>query len=269
MILQNLGKQEDKNAKLSALSYRMYLARMTSVDIDNFPRPVNATISSNILLPGAVFKYFDAMVNTINPNVEPGETPLNGKIKLTPSIEGLSKQTLQWVYDNVGNNFVVIYERCSDGQRFIAGDKCSGGLKFSYTAIGQLEGGTAGIATEFTGGECPEPLWFYDGPLPLEDPEFVAADATTFAITSKVQYQLANNTAPVKLTDITGVGDTHVGRVIEIIGAGSSNPTTIAPSNKFILRNGLDFTATAGKRISFLVTKTGTSAYAFYEVHRA
>lgn len=269
MILNNLTKQDDRNAMLAALSYRIYLAHMTGVDIANFPKPVNATISSNPLLPGVVFKYFDAMTNSINPSVEPGEVPLNGKITLTPSIEGLSKETLQWVYDNVGKDFLVVYERCSDGQRFIAGDKCSGGLKFSYTAIGKLEKGSAGIATKFEGGECPEPLWFYDGPLPLEAPEVIPADAATFALTAKSQYQLSVNTAPKTLTDITGITDVHTGRVIEILGAGSSNATKISASTKFVLKNGIDFEATAGSRISFLVYKTGASSYAFLEVHRA
>ncbi|MDU1892823.1 MAG: hypothetical protein E6767_19255 [Dysgonomonas sp.] len=269
MILNNLTTQDDKNAMLAALRFRIYLAPMSLVDVNNYPKAVNATISSNVLLPGAVFKYFDAMVNTLKPSVEPGESPLNGKITLSPSIEGVSKETLQWVYDNQGKRFLVIYERCSDGQRFIAGDPCSGGLKFSYQSIGELENGTAGITTTFEGGECPEPFWFYDGPLPLEDPEFVAADATTFALTSKVQYQLGSNTASKTLTDITGITDTSVGRIIEILGAGASNPTKISSSTKFILKNGIDFTAGAGSRISFLITKTGASSYAFFEVNRA
>jgi hypothetical protein len=269
MILNNLNKQDDKNSLLAGLSYRMYLAYMTGVDINNFPKAMNATISANPLLPGVVFRYFDALTNSINPNVEPGEVPLNGKITLTPSIEGLSKETLQWVYDNIGKDFIVVYERCSDGQRFIAGDKCSGGLKFSYTAIGKLEKGQAGIATKFEGGECPEPLWFYDGPVPLEDPELVSGDVTTFALTAKSQYQLSVNTAAKVLSDITGVTDAQVGRVIEILGAGSGNLTKISSSGKFILKNGIDFTASAGKRISFLIHKTGASSYAFVEVHRA
>lgn len=269
MILNDLKKQEDKHSKSLSLTYRMWIAYMTSVDIRNFPKAANATISSNPLLPGMVFKYFDALTNTINPNVEPGEVPSNGKIILTPSIEGISKETLAWVYANAGLDFIVVYERCSDGQLFIAGDKCSGGLKFTYTAIGKLDNGNAGIATKFEGGECPEPLWFYDGPLPLEDPEAIAADATSFALTSKSQYQLGMNTKATTLTDISGVTDAHVGRVIEILGSAGSNPTKIAGSTKFIMKNGLDFTGSAGSRISFYINKTGTSSYTFHEVHRA
>ncbi len=269
MILNNLNKSDDKHAKTTALKYRLYLSRMSSVDIDNYPKAVNATISSNVLKAGEVYKYLDVMVNTINPNVEAGEVPTNGKITLTPSIEGISRETLQWVYDNSGQDFNTIWERCSDGQRFIAGDPCSGGLKFTYTQIGQLENGIAGIASQFEGGECPEPFYFYDGPLPLEEPETVDPDATTFAITEKSQYQLSVNTKATTLTDITGITDAQVGRIIEILGAGTTNATKINSSNTFVLKNGLTFEATAGSRISFYINKTGTSSYTFHEVHRA
>jgi len=269
MILNNLNKQEDKSALSYSLTYRMYIAPMSSVDIANFPKAVNATISSNPLLPGMTFKYLDTLTNTINPNVEPGEIPANGKIILTPSIEGISKETLAYAYANAGKDFITVYERCADKQRFIAGDPCSGGLKFTYTSIGKLENGNAGIATKFEGGECPEPLWFYDGPLPLEDPEAIAADAATFALTSKPQYQLGLNTKATILTDITGVTDAHVGRVIEILGSATANPTRITSSATFVLKNGLEFVGSAGSRISFYINKTGTSTYTFHEVYRA
>ena len=269
MILINLEKTGDKHAMSSGQKYRLYLALMKDVDIDNFPKAVNVTISTNVLKPGAVYKFLDAKTNTIKPNTEPGESPYNGKIILSPIIEGISKATLDWVYKNAGLDFVVIWERCSDGQRFIAGDPCSGGLKFAYTSIGEQEGGLAGIATTLTGGECPEPFWFYDGPLPLEAPETVGPDVTTFALTAKHQYQLSQNTTAKVLSDISGVTDADVGRIIEVIGIGSSAPTTIKPSTKFILQNGIDFTGTSGNRISFYISKAGASAYIFYELDRA
>lgn len=142
-------------------------------------------------------------------------------------------------------------------------------MKFSYTAIGKLENGTAGIVSKFEGGECPEPLWFYNGPLPLEAPELILPDVTTIALTEKSQYQLSANSVTKTLTDITGVTDAHVGRVFEILGAGTTNPTKISSSTKFVLKNGVDFVATAGSRISFLINRTGASTYTFHEVHRA
>lgn len=267
MQLNNLKKQ-DKNSKQGALKYRLYAAKMTSVQIDDYPKPVGARIMSNVLLPGEVFKYIDCRVNSIKPNVAPGESPFNGVITLTPILDGISEETLQWAYDNAGEDFVVLWERCSDGKIFIAGDPCSGGLKFAYTGIGDQEGGIAGIATSFTGGECPNPYYFYEGPLPLAQAEMVAADATTFALTDNFQYQLPTNTVDTTLTDISNVTDADVGRIFEIIGAGNTHSTKILPSTKFILNRGLDFVASSGSRISFVITKSG-SGYAFFETFRA
>ncbi|MCL1942559.1 MAG: hypothetical protein FWF54_03295 [Candidatus Azobacteroides sp.] len=142
---------------------------MTSVDIDNFPKAVNATISKNVLLPGHAYHYLDIRATSVKPNAQAGESPANGKLVLTPVIEGISKKSLQWIYDMAGEEVIVIWERCADGQTFIGGSPCSNGLKVKYTSIGDQEGGFAGIALSFEGDECPEPFWFYDAPIPRDD----------------------------------------------------------------------------------------------------
>jgi hypothetical protein len=267
MVLTNLG-QQDKNSQQGALKFRLYLAYMKKANIDNFPKALGVTISSSPLLNGEVFKYLDAKAQSVKPNTEPGESPFNGKLTIPFIIEGISKETLAWVYANQGQDFVVIWERCSDGQRFIAGDPCSGGLKFSYTSIGEQDGGLLGIAGTLTGAECPNPYYFYDGPLPLVDPVLIAADAVTFALTANPFYQLSANTKATTLTGITNVTDSDVGRLIEVCGAGNSNATKIVDNAMFTLSGGIDFVAAAGNKITFQIKKTG-SAYNFYEVSRS
>lgn len=268
MKLTPLQNQADRISKSSSMLYRMYVAYIDSV-VDDFPKAVEATISSNVLKPGAVFVPLDCLANSINPNAEVGESPLNGKITITPTFEGISKKSLSWSYDNAGRKFITVWERCVDRQRFIAGDLCSGGLEFTYTAIGAQDKGMAGIATKFEGGECPEPFWFYDGPLPLAEAETIVADATTFALTDNFQYQLSQNSKDTALTDITNITDSDVGRVIDIIGSGGKYPTKIATSSKFILNKGIDFVGEQGSRITFQIIKPGTgSSYAFLEIAR-
>lgn len=265
-MIFNLGLQ-DKNSKSAVLKYRLYLQKMDYVDVEGFPKAVEATISANVLKPGINYIHLDAAQGTIKPNTEPGQAPMDQKLTVTASIEGLSKKSLSWFYELNGERVILIWERCTDGQRFIAGSPCSGGLLLSGN-ITTLENGLMGITLTFTGGECPEPLWFYDGPLPLEAPTLVPADATTFALSDKVQYQLSDNTGAKTLTDITNVTDSDVGRIIELIGAGTNNPTKIASSSKFLLRNGLDFTAVPESRITFLIVKAGAGT-SFLELHRA
>lgn len=267
MVLTNLG-QQDKNSKQGALRFRVYLAKMRSANIDNFPKPVGAVIIANPLLAGEVFRYLDAKAQSVKPNAEPGESPYNGKLTISFVIEGISEETLQWAYDNQGEDFVVIWERCSDNKRFIAGDPCSGGLKFSYTSIGDQDGGVSGIAGTLTGAECPNPYFFYNGALPLVDPDLIPDDAETFALSDNPFYQLSANTAATTLTGITNITDADVGRLIEISGAGNTNATKIVDSSAFTLNAGLEFIASTGRKITFQIKKT-ESGHSFQEVFRS
>jgi len=163
-MLFNLKKQ-DKDSKLNTPIYKIYPAKIDDVDVENWPKAVDATISTDVLKAGKKWCYLDSTTASIKPSEAPGESPFNGVLTLTPVIEGISKKSLQWVRDNTGDDFVVIWERCSDKQKFIGGSPCSMGLRLSYTQIGNLDGGIGGIALQLKGQECPESFYFYDGPL--------------------------------------------------------------------------------------------------------
>jgi len=80
---------------------------------------------------------------------------------------------------------------------------------------------------------------------------------------------LSDNSAATVLLDISGVTDDHIGRIIELIGGGVNFPTTIEPTAKFILRNGVPWVGTQGSKITFQIVKTGPAAYAFFEIQRS
>jgi hypothetical protein len=165
-ILFNLEKQ-GRASKQNAPMFRIYIADISDVDIENWPVAADATISTDVLQAGKKYTYLDSTATSINPSAAPGESPLNGILTLTPNIEGISKKSLLWVYDNTGKDCIVVWERCSDRQKFIGGSPCSSGLKLSYTSIGNIDG-IGGISLQFQGQECPEPFYFYDGPLSVE-----------------------------------------------------------------------------------------------------
>jgi hypothetical protein len=164
----NLDKQ-NKASKQNSPMFRLYTALLNDVDVENWPAAVAATISTDVLKTGKKWTYLDSTPTSINPMAAPGESPYNGVLTLTPVIEGITPKSLQWIYDNVGEDCLVIWERCSDKTRFIGGSPCSSGLKLSYTNIGQLDGGVGGIALQFQGQECPEPFYIYTGPLVVEE----------------------------------------------------------------------------------------------------
>ena len=264
----DLGVQP-KSSKISKLRFRLYLAMLPDVDIDNFPKPVHVTIMTNVLLPGKTHFYCDAKTNTISPTGAPGESQGNVALTLSPQIEGISKESLSWMYGLNGERVIAIWENCVTGQKFIAGSPCSGGLLVSIQSLGRMEDGFNGAVLNLVGDECPEPFWFYEGPIIRDAPQTVAPDATTFVLSDKVQYRLSDNTAAKTLASITGVTDDSVGRIIELLGDGSAFPTTVAPSATFLLQNGVAWSAADGAKLSLQIVKTGASTYAFYEVARS
>jgi hypothetical protein len=261
-------KDQPGKTKLPTLKNRLYLALLSDADIDGWPPAVAAAISTNVLLPNKTYKFIDTLTDTINANAQPGESPYTGYLILTPTLEGLSKQTLDWLYQNLGTRVIAVWERCSDGQKFIGGSPCSGGLVVKFTSVGALDGGVAGAALSLEGGDCPEPFWFYGGPVPRQAPATVTVTAGEFALQDASQYLIADNASATALTDITGVTDADVGRIIELQGGGVNFPASISSSSTFILQGGLTFSAAVGNSISFQITKVGTGTYAFYEVLR-
>lgn len=166
-MLVNLPKQPGVT-KQNAPMFQLYIASLSDVDIENWPAATGATISTDVLLPTKTWKKLASTPTSINPNAAPGEAPMNGILTLTPRIEGISDESLAWVYGNVGEDCVVVWERCSDKTRFIGGSPCSNGLKMTYTAIGTLDGGIGGIDLQFQGQECPEPFYVYTGTMDIE-----------------------------------------------------------------------------------------------------
>ena len=167
-MLFNLPKQ-DKASKDLGLTFRIYLAPMNDVDVTNYPKPEKATITKSVLKEGKKYYYLDGDSNTLKTNVEPGENQFKGIPKININIEGLTPDSLDYVYQNNGEDFNVIFERCADKQKFIMGDPCSGGMRMKYTLIGELEGGNAGIAIELTGGQCSQPLLFFNAEIDIAE----------------------------------------------------------------------------------------------------
>jgi len=268
MLLRDIPKNNNTAEKNTRIKYRVYPMLLTDIDYENWPKAVNATISTNVLSAGKTHHYIDCRVDSIKPSAAAGASQYDLKQTVALILDGISKSTLQYVYDIKGLEVVLIWERCSDGQKFIAGSPCSNGLTVKVKTIGDVSN-ISGAELSLEGGDCPEPFWFYDGPIIREDPLTIQlADGTTFGLGVISLYLLTDNATAKTLTDITGVTDADVGRIIELQGAGVVFPTVINNSDKFILKSGVSFSAKVGNSISFAITKTGTG-YAFYEVYRS
>jgi hypothetical protein len=266
--MTDLEKNDSMSAKPKSVKYRIWVARAKDqVDVENFPRADNVTIYTFPLKAGQHWHFLDCRPQSVVPNsASEGDVAPIFTLTVTADILGVSKKTLKFLYDNNGEDFFLIWENCVTGDRFLAGSACSP-MKMTVTRLGSddsFNGATLSFASS-----CPEPYYYYEGNIVRESPQLIAANATTFSLTANPQYQLGANTAATALASITGVADADVGRIFDILGGGGDNPTTIALGATFILQGGVAWSGVSGASITFEVVKTGTSAYAFYEVARA
>lgn len=160
MDLSNLGLINSMAAKSTNNKYRLFLADLEDCDIDNWPTTTGGTMATSPLKSGKSWVYLDAQIGSIKPTAAKGDNELENQLTLTPAIEGITATALQWCYDNKGKRVVAVWERCVDGQKFIGGSPCSGGLKLTVEDIGSLDNNNAGIKLQLQGDPCPEPFHF-------------------------------------------------------------------------------------------------------------
>ena len=156
----------DKKSKSSSIKFRLHIALLSDVDIDQFPYAEGATIGEVKLKAGKTWHYIDCQQNSIKPIASTvGEVSPMGKLSIDASIEGITKETLAYLYEVNGERVIASWENCVSREKFLAGSICSGGLVFKYDKLGN-QGDWQGATIKLDGGECPEPFWFYTGTTP-------------------------------------------------------------------------------------------------------
>lgn len=157
-----------KSSKVLSIKYRIHLALMRDVDIDKFPVAAAATLANVPLLAGKKWHYLDCQQNSIKPlAASVGEVAPQGQLNINASVEGITKETLAYLYEINGEDVICVWENCQTGERFIGGSPCSSGLRLTYQSLGAQDN-WQGATIQMKGGECPEPFWFYSGDTPTE-----------------------------------------------------------------------------------------------------
>lgn len=159
-----------KNAVKSGLKKRIYICNIRDIDMENFPVAANGIISTAPPKVGGTsnetikFVYMD--VTTVTPSCKAGNVSFNGKPEVSVLCEGLTPERLEWIYDKVGDRFIVVYEDLAAKDFVIQGGPY-GGLELSCEDLGIIDG-KRGASLKFAGEECPEPIFFYTGDIDIE-----------------------------------------------------------------------------------------------------
>lgn len=156
--------------KVASIKYRIFLAKKNDIDWSKWVKATDGVINKLPIQVGKKCAYIDGQANSVKPNAATvGEVAPLGQLTIALSYEGITPQALEFLYANNGEEFVVIWENCLTGKKFIAGSPCSC-LKLSYESLGVIDD-WQGANLKFVGAPCPDPFWFFEGEIPLEPVE--------------------------------------------------------------------------------------------------
>lgn len=259
----------DPDESKPTLAYKLWLLRIQDeADMDNFPSASGVTLPNVPALSGKYWHYIDCDENSIKSNAaSEGEVAPNLLLEVTSNVLGLSDALLQFLYDNNGGKFIIVWEHCATAKKWIAGSPCSG-MKLNVTKLGTDDNFT-GASLSFK-SSCPDPFLRYTGNTPTLAPATVAQDATAIPLTSNPAYQLTDGSAAaVNITSFSGASAADHDRVITIHGSGGTYPSTIDDDDDFVLKDGTTWTALAGAKLNVRVFKDGAATYKYVEVSRS
>lgn len=179
---------------------------------------------------------------------------------------GMAEDVFNLLENGIGKGFYVVFELCfpTETVRYLIGNGCKPAKMVSF------EGGAK---KDYTGTtvtfkvECGELVSTYTGSITLQAPQAIAADATTFALTSNDSYQLASGTAGTEITAVSAITDADINRVVTVLGGGGAGPSKIVDGGSFILQEGASWVGSSGSQISFRIMKDGASTYKLVEVY--
>lgn len=248
---------------------KLYIIEENQYD-DALPFPAkNGRERGNIpLKAGEYWHYIKTVLDTPemtwSGTVEEVAAKISNEMKFI--LGGMEEDVFNLLENGIGKGFYAVFELCfpTETVRFLIGNGCKpakmtafeGGAKKDYT----------GTTVTFK-VECGELVSKYVGSITLQAPQSIAADATTFALTSNDSYQLASGTASTEITAVTAITDADINRIVTVKGGGGAGPSKIVDGGSFILQAGADWSAASGSQISFRIMKDGALTYKLVEIY--
>jgi len=256
----NLDGVNDQSTAGRQIAYKVWLVHVSQIDPDQaYPEPnANREVGTIPLSEGEYMHYFEAIDDTLTDGStgEKGDITTDVTNSFGFTMGGDGAKLYDFIEEYAGGRFVIIYQKCSTGEYYIAGTKCKPMILQSFERKRDTEANA--VTFTFQNKSFKQP-YKYVGSITKTTPQTVAADATELAIVAgKDQYQLTDNTVPTALATVSGITTSMYGNHIEVLGSGGDNPSTIADNTTFILIDGETWTGNAGSRISFRIHDDAT-----------
>lgn len=260
-IIGNIKRVTDTHSTGGQIWARIYLATIDQLD-EKFAFPMeNASgeVGQVHLLDGEFFHYFEAVHNT------PDDKSALAKGDITSAttntfgftVAGDLAKIRKFCKEHAGDSFIIIYYIIESKEWRILGTKWKPMVLQSADRSNNKD--SRSCAMTFQNIDLQQSS-IYTGTIPEQDATVLAADATTIPFTSAQNQYKTNsaNSAATVITLFSGLTSSDEGRIVEIIGGGGTNPSTIAETSGFILKSGETWTGAAGKSIRFRVLDAST-----------
>lgn len=184
--------------------------------------------------------------------------------KFEGSFPGDSVDIREFVQNNLGRNFIILYGTCRDTNKTVCGTKCSPmKLKPTFTSNGDGTMHMLVFEQYMKTGKVPGN---YTGSLDFAAP-FDASTDLSLLKANGTSYQLPESDIAATAIDIAALDLDH-GTVISIIGGGGTEPATLSagpatglPAATVVLKDGVDWIALKNATISLEVYKANATTY--------
>lgn len=260
MAIGNIEGVSDREVAGEAISYKVWLIELSQIDDSvPFPRPnASREVGAVPLKPGQKPHYFVAHdIPTYGGTGERGDLTIAGTNTFTIIMGGIRDQLLNFQEQYAGGKFIIIFQECDTGDRFIKGTLCKPMVMSNYNVANDKE--SKSITFTFTNRSITQ-YYKYTGSLSGGDPVLHPAGTAALAVQPGVDvYRIPDGAAATyAISSITGLATHDEGRYITLLGEGGSNAATIAEAAGIVLKNGATWTAKAGSQIVFRVFDTST-----------
>lgn len=243
----------------NAIGYKVWLIHVKQTDEDTFPKVgSDRTVTQIPMLPGEYMHYFEGhTVPTFLSNITKGDITVEATNTFTMILGGNRAEISNFIENHSGGKFIILFKECESSTIYGLGNPCKPMVLSTIEAKNDGDGRYATFT--FTNNTVQQP-WTYIGSIVKQDPITLPADGTALAIVSgNDQYIIPNGTAAsAAIASVTGITAADKGRVITLIGQGTTFPAELADSTSVILVDGATWTASAGSRLTLRVMDATT-----------
>lgn len=253
----------------AAIPKSSYVDVIRICDIQSMPMfdASTATYKGTIVLKEGAYptRMYTTASKAIISMTTTGEADSKGiQQSITTSYPGYNKEIAAFILNRLGDPSILIITNPTTGERLMAGD-FGVPLYSNLTTTSDNEQNvnvfewTSEMSTNI-------PLCFYEGDIPSAVRVQVDADATSVDTSQGSIFQLSDGTS--SAASITTIKNGTDGKVITLLGAGSTNAPKIAASETILLRSGAEWIGSEGASLVLEAFDKGSDTIAWIELSR-